>query len=211
MRGIAGGKASATSSSDDRPGCSSIGSTPHQGKLRPRRAGRSPGWPTRAGECGASWVGRVRHPIDLPEGYHTATRGQSSPDRVALRRGPPPGRRVVGRCQVDGMPHEPVVSGANPERMPHARPSPHNTGRHERAAQAAQDVSRWASASTLTRKRPPSPGRQVAGMARPSDAVTRPVDINADHNPMPTALDERERRRTADQHASAPRPTYAAP
>lgn len=49
----------------------------------------------------------MRHPIDLPEGYHTTTRGQSCTRYVAVRRGLPPGRRVVGLRQVDGMPHEP--------------------------------------------------------------------------------------------------------
>jgi len=195
MRGIAGGKASATSSSDDRPGCSSIGSTPHQGKLRPRRAGRSPGWPTRAGECGASWVGRVRHPIDLPEGYHTATRGQSSPDRVALRRGPPPGRRVVGRCQVDGMPHEPVPwsRGQTPKRLDtaevrwerngsasvsttsHATPRPGTTPQLRWPATSAGWM-RWGSDAPFTPKRslvpsqyrPPAPdgGRAASGTSR---------------------------------------------
>ena len=41
------------------------GSQRIKNKERPRRAGRSPGWP------------EVWHPVDLPEGYHTTTRGQS--------------------------------------------------------------------------------------------------------------------------------------
>lgn len=62
-----------------------------------------------AGRVGVSrlWVSRVRHPVDLPEGYHATTRGQSCTRYVGVCRGLPPGRRVVGLRQVDGMPHEP--------------------------------------------------------------------------------------------------------
>jgi hypothetical protein len=42
----------------------------------PRRAGRTPGWPTPA-PSPARWVGLARHPADLPEGYHAAPRGQA--------------------------------------------------------------------------------------------------------------------------------------
>ena len=38
----------------------------------------------------------MRHPVDLPEGYHATARGQSCTRCVAVRRGLPPGRRVVG-------------------------------------------------------------------------------------------------------------------
>jgi len=62
-----------------------------------------------AGEVGVWWFrgSRVRHPVDLPEGYHATARGQSCTRYVAVRRGLPPGPRVVGLRQVDGMPHEP--------------------------------------------------------------------------------------------------------
>jgi hypothetical protein len=50
--------------------------------------------------------GAVRHPIDLPEGYHAATRGAELIE-VGSRavEGCAPERRVVGLRQVDGMPH----------------------------------------------------------------------------------------------------------
>ncbi len=50
---------------------------------------------------------QVRHRVDLPEGYHATARGQSCTGAWRLRRGLPPGRRVLGLRQVDGMPHEP--------------------------------------------------------------------------------------------------------
>jgi len=57
---------------------------------------------------GRCWgVRLVRHPVDLPEGYHAPARGQSWSSCVQERRGLPPGRRVVGLRQVDGLPHEP--------------------------------------------------------------------------------------------------------
>ena len=34
-------------------------------------------------------------------------RGRAARGTVRVRRGLPPGRRVVGRCTVDGMPHQP--------------------------------------------------------------------------------------------------------
>jgi hypothetical protein len=43
------------------------------------------------------------HPVDLPEGYHTAARGQSSARPAAVRRGLPASVRAVGLRQVDGM------------------------------------------------------------------------------------------------------------
>ncbi len=57
------------------------------------------------------WVGRVWHPIDLPEGYHTAPRAQALPDRRRLVGMLRPGCRAVGLRQVDGMPHEPRSVG----------------------------------------------------------------------------------------------------
>jgi hypothetical protein len=53
------------------------------------------------------WVGGVRHPLDLPEGYHTPARGRAGRRTLRFRRGLPPARRMVGLCQVDGMPHGP--------------------------------------------------------------------------------------------------------
>jgi len=61
------------------------------------------------------WVRRVWHLVDLPEGYHTASRGPE-PTRSAAGsvEGWPPDCRAVGRCQVDEMPHEPQ-RGRDPE------------------------------------------------------------------------------------------------
>ncbi|MFZ2119657.1 MAG: hypothetical protein WAU83_24620, partial [Pseudonocardiaceae bacterium] len=39
------------------------------------------------------------------QGYHTAPRGQSQITHAPDRRGLPPGCRVVGLHQIDGMPH----------------------------------------------------------------------------------------------------------
>ncbi|GAA1269920.1 hypothetical protein GCM10009609_36220 [Pseudonocardia aurantiaca] len=47
----------------------------------------------------------VWHPVDLPEGYHTAPRAQGWHDRLRLVGRLRPSRRAVGLRQVDGMPH----------------------------------------------------------------------------------------------------------
>jgi hypothetical protein len=62
-------------------------------------------------ERAAVRASRVRHPIDLPEGYHTAPRAQAWHDRRRLARSLRPGCRAVGLRQVDGMPHEPRTWG----------------------------------------------------------------------------------------------------
>ncbi len=51
------------------------------------------------------WGGGVWHPADLPEGYHAAPRRQAWTSRPRVGKEMlPPGRRVVGLRQVDGMP-----------------------------------------------------------------------------------------------------------
>jgi len=50
--------------------------------------------------------GAMRHPVDLPEGYHATTRGAELIEvRSRAIKGCTPERRAVGRRQVDGMPH----------------------------------------------------------------------------------------------------------
>jgi len=64
-------------------------------------------------------MGGVWHPIDLPEGLpHGAPGAELHDVGRRLRRGLPPGRRAVGRCQVDGMPHEPQ---RGPDQVPGRR------------------------------------------------------------------------------------------
>jgi hypothetical protein len=48
-------------------------------------------------------------PINLPEGYHTPARGQSQTRTRRFRRELPPGWRMVGLRQIDGMPHIPSM------------------------------------------------------------------------------------------------------
>lgn len=63
-------------------------------KERPRRAGLTSG------------MGGVRHPVGLPEGYHTASRGQSFATSAGrLHRGLPPGPPRGRALQADGMTH----------------------------------------------------------------------------------------------------------
>ena len=61
-----------------------------------------------------AWAGvgrRVRHPVDLPEGYHATTGDRAAQGWPAVASRAAPGRRAVGLRQVDGMPHGPVVVG----------------------------------------------------------------------------------------------------
>ena len=53
----------------------------------------------------AKWA-RVWHPLDLLKGYHPAARGRARRRTDRFRRGLPPGCRVVGLRQIDGMPHQ---------------------------------------------------------------------------------------------------------
>ena len=114
-----------------------------------------------------------------------------------LRRGLPPGRRAVGRSpgrrDAARAPACTINRGrqASERHQDHRHPVVHDdTGAARRPASIVQRgtnpepgrafgtksaLAGRAGLSTLTRKRPPSPGRQVGGMARPSDAVARPL------------------------------------
>ena len=53
----------------------------------------------------------MRHPDDLPKGYHAATRGaELIESKSRAVEGCTPERRVVGLRQVDGMPHNTDVA-----------------------------------------------------------------------------------------------------
>lgn len=74
----------------------------------PRRAGRSPGWPTPApSPVRWGWRG-VWHPADLPKGYHAAPRGQAWDARPAASRdaapGEPRGRAMPDRRDATRLP-----------------------------------------------------------------------------------------------------------
>ena len=75
-------------------------------KLCPRRAGRSPGWPaSRTAAAGLSGQGGASH--RSPSRATTRRPGGRAGRRTRrFHRGLPPGRRVVGLRQVDGMPHD---------------------------------------------------------------------------------------------------------
>jgi hypothetical protein len=60
------------------------------------------------------WVGGVWHPIDPPEGYHTAARGRAGQCHAPVRSRAAPGCRVVGLRQVDGTPHESQRARSSP-------------------------------------------------------------------------------------------------
>ena len=51
---------------------------------------------------GASVGGRVRRPVDLPEGCHTSARGAELRELGLRDVEGCPSRRAVGRCQGDG-------------------------------------------------------------------------------------------------------------
>ena len=91
-----------------------------------------------AGQAGLR-DGGVRHPVGLPEGYHTAARGQSfarSP-AVAPRAAPGPtrGRALPGRRDDARAPA--WFGGANPERTAKEPLTRSGTRQQERAAQDA--------------------------------------------------------------------------
>ncbi len=69
------------------------------------RAGLGDGQPSKCRTCR---VGGVWRPLDLPEGATTRQPGgRAARPMWRFRRGLPPGWRVVGRCQVEGTPHDP--------------------------------------------------------------------------------------------------------
>jgi hypothetical protein len=74
------------------------------------------------------WVGWVWHPVDLPEGYHTAPRGQAWRARPAVGRdaapGEPRGRAMPGRRDATQLPACKIVSGCR------ASERRHDTRRH---------------------------------------------------------------------------------
>ncbi len=72
------------------------------------RADLRDGQPRARAGPGLGWT-RCGVPSTSPQGYHTATRGQSYLRPRRSRRGLPPGRRAVGLRQIDGTPHRPSV------------------------------------------------------------------------------------------------------
>jgi hypothetical protein len=57
-------------------------------------------------------MGGVRPPLDLPSGLpHVAPDAELHEVGRRWRRGRRPGRRAVGRCQVEGMPHSSRCGG----------------------------------------------------------------------------------------------------
>jgi hypothetical protein len=58
-------------------------------------------------------VGRVCHPVDLPEGYHAVPGGKPGKLSLWLEGMLPPGHRMVGRRQADGTPHGPQRARPN--------------------------------------------------------------------------------------------------
>jgi len=79
----------------------------------------------------------VSHPVGLPADYHGDPGAELHEIGRRWRRGLPPGRRAVGRCQADGMTHwhRRGCGGANPERTAWQRPTRPGTQGHEPAAQ----------------------------------------------------------------------------
>jgi hypothetical protein len=74
-------------------------------KMRPRQAGRSPGWPTQAPSPArlGGWVVASHRP---PEGYHAAPQGTSG--KLGWRLGEMVPRGAAWSGYVDGMPRLPV-------------------------------------------------------------------------------------------------------
>ena len=124
--------------------------------------------------------GGVRHPVVLPVGYHTTSRGQSS-TRLAggrLRRGLPPGRRAVGRCQADGMTHEPQRGWAEQTR---SKPGANGLGapvtsRDARARTRSSGRTRRHQASAAERLLPRSGRRGRRFKSCHPDHTQRPSD-----------------------------------
>ncbi len=111
-------------------------------KTCPRRAGRSPGWPATSAVLG--WVGWIGCgiPSTSPQGYHTATRGQSymRPSPVASRAAPgsPRGRAALVGSDTGAVPGLPRVRFPCPPAEPGVPIS-----RHRALRVSFPLVSRW--------------------------------------------------------------------
>jgi hypothetical protein len=68
-------------------------------------------------------VGGVWHPIDLRRATTRHPGGRARRRTHRFHRGLPPGCRVVGLCQIDGMPHEPHRARSTPGPSPGRRTS----------------------------------------------------------------------------------------
>ena len=100
-----------------------------------------------------SGMAGARHPVDLPEGYHTPARGQSFTTPAAgCVEGWPPGRRAVGLRQVDGMPREPGSGLAEQTRSEPPASGHHAPRRTSRNTQA----NRYATAPGVSSREPVS-------------------------------------------------------
>jgi hypothetical protein len=125
-------------------------------------AGRAPGHHRQAAGTAQAVDPRGRRPL--------VRQGQLHRLRLRLRdvgrrlpRGLHPGRRAVGRCQIDGMPHEPQRGHDEEPGRRHqkstSRPVPVLTGRHgpvRRPAGTGRPAIGRPGASALTQKRSPS-------------------------------------------------------
>jgi len=77
------------------------------GKDMPSPGGQVSGKQAPKSGAVGGWGGRVRHPVDLPEGLpHGGPTAALDHEGARGSREPPPGRRAVGLRQVDGKPHE---------------------------------------------------------------------------------------------------------
>ena len=94
-----------------------------------------------AGPRQVSGMPRARHPVDLPEGYHTPSRGQSCTSRlpVASRAAPGPSRGRAAPGRRDATRARVRFGGANPERTTWERPTRAETYEQEDAGQPARD------------------------------------------------------------------------
>jgi hypothetical protein len=57
-------------------------------------------------DCLGGRLAELYHPVDLPEGYHVVPAGEPGKLCRWLKGLLPPGHRMVGLCQADGMSHD---------------------------------------------------------------------------------------------------------
>ncbi len=142
------------------PAATSPNATPPKQNM-PSPGGQTSGMTGHQRWRGWAGVDRVGHPADLPPGLPRGDPGAELPeDRRRSRQRLPPGRRVVGLRQADGMPHSPQRARSSVVIRQHKRITTSNTPPHEPTRPKREKIR-------------PSTGRQTSSHVRTQQGTTR--------------------------------------